>query len=128
MTPVQRSVASIVLGFETVIIFLGTLVLYGLHSFEPLGLPDRAALVIGGLVLALSVIALALLKRPYGAGLGWSVQILVFLGGIVQPLLFVVGAMFGAMWWYALRAGGRIDAQNTERAATGVSNASSEGE
>ncbi|MGV1034938.1 MAG: DUF4233 domain-containing protein [Microbacteriaceae bacterium] len=114
MTPVQRSVASIILGFETVVIFLGTLVLYGLNAFEPIGLPDWSALIIGGAVLVLCVLALALLKRPIGLALGWTVQVLVFLGGFAQALLFVVGAMFGAMWWYALRAGARIDGRNAE--------------
>lgn len=114
MTPVQRSVASIILGFETIVIFLGTLVLYGLNAFEPIGLPDWSALIIGGAVLVLCVLALALLRRPVGLVLGWAVQILVFLGGFAQALLFVVGAMFGAMWWYALRTGARIDARNAE--------------
>lgn len=106
---VRRSIAAIVLGFEFIIIFLGALVLYGLDAFAGLGWPDWSALIVGGFVLALTATALATLRWPIGYILGWTVQALVLLGGIVQPLLWVVGAMFGAIWWYGLRAAGRIE-------------------
>lgn len=114
MNSVRRSLASIVLGFETIVLFLGTLVLYGLRVFEPLGWPEWTPLAVGGVVFALSIVALGTLKHTFGYALGWAVQIAVFVGGVLQPLLFVVGAMFGAMWWYALRAGSRIDRRNAQ--------------
>lgn len=109
MTGVRRTIAAIVLGFEFIVIFLGALVLYGLNAFVGLGWPDWSALIVGALVLLLTVVALATLRWPIGYALGWTVQALVFIGGVVQPLLFVVGAMFGAIWWYGLRSASRIE-------------------
>ena len=112
MTSVARSIGAIVLGFEFIVIFLGSLVLYGLDSFAGVGLPDWSALIVGAAVLLLTVVALVTLRWKLGFVLGWTVQVLVCLGGLFQPLLFVVGAMFGAIWWYGLRAAARIDRRN----------------
>ncbi|MFM6974958.1 MAG: DUF4233 domain-containing protein [Agromyces sp.] len=112
MTGVRRTIGAIVLGFEFIVIFLGSLVLFGLDAFKVFGWPDWSALIAGGAVLGLTVLALATLRWPIGFMIGWLVQALVFIGGLLQPLLFVVGAMFGAIWWYGLRAANRIDRRN----------------
>lgn len=113
MSGIKRSIGAIVLGFEFIVIFLGSLVLYGLDAFASLGLPDWTALVIGGGVLLLTIVALATLRWRVGFALGWAIQVIVILGGFLQPLLFVVGAMFGAIWWYGLRAATRLESNGS---------------
>lgn len=114
MRGAKRSIASIVLGFEFVVIFLAALVLDGLHAFGVLGLPDFAALIAGGVLLLLTVLALATLRWNIGYAFGWLVQLLMLASGVLQPLMFVVGAMFTAIWWYGLRVGGRLDRESEQ--------------
>ena len=67
---VRAQLAAIVLTFESVIIFLGALTLFGLDEFAGFGLPRWSALVLGGVLLTLTVIAIALLRRGSGYVLG----------------------------------------------------------
>ncbi|HLP23762.1 MAG TPA: DUF4233 domain-containing protein, partial [Microbacteriaceae bacterium] len=83
MRSVRASLGAIVLGFEFVVIFLGSLVIYGLKAFAGWGWPDWSALVVGGGVLLLTVVAIATVRWPFGRALGLGVQIIVTLGGLV---------------------------------------------
>ena len=109
MRSIRAGLGAIVLAFEAIVLFLGSLVLYGLDAFHALGWPDWSALIAGGALILLAIVAMATVRWTVGVVLGWAVQLVVFGAGVLQPLLFVVGAMFGAIWWYAMRAGTRID-------------------
>lgn len=103
---VKRSLASIVLGFETIVVFLAALLTYGLSSVPPL-------LALGGgalLVLALSVL-IALLRYSWSYPIGWALQAIVIATGFITPAMFFVGALFAAMWAYCMINGTRIDNQ-----------------
>ncbi len=103
---VKRSLASIVLGFEIVVVFLGALVINGLQELSPL-------LVLGGgaLLCLIMVAVIGLLNFPGAYLAGWIVQLVVIAAGFLNPALFFVGALFAAMWAYAMIAGNRIDHQ-----------------
>lgn len=109
---VKRSLGAIILGFEVIVLFLGSLTLYGMNATASLGLPAWWALVFGAVLILLSLLAIALMPRPIGFGLGWAVQVIVLLGAVLNLMLAVVGAMFLAMWWYGMRTGGRLDARD----------------
>ncbi|WP_345764412.1 DUF4233 domain-containing protein [Diaminobutyricibacter sp. McL0608] len=100
----RESLGSIVLGFELIIVFLGALVLFGLHS-----LPAPVALGGGAALVVLMIVAVALLRYPVGIILGWAVQLIVIAAGLLVPAFFIVGAIFTAMWTYCMIVGGRID-------------------
>jgi Protein of unknown function (DUF4233) len=69
-----------------------------------------------GIVLSIVlVISCALLTRPFGYALGWILQLVLIATGFVESMMFIVGAMFAAAWWYGLRAGGRLDRENARR-------------
>ena len=113
----RESLASIVLGFESIIVFLGGLVLYGLKAL-PAGIEPWWGIVIGA-VLAVALIATSgLVRYDWGIALGWFWQVLIIAGGLLEPALVVVGVIFGAMYAYATIKCGALDRRNAARAAT----------
>ena len=101
---VTESVGSIVLGFESVIVFLGGLVIYGLRA-----LPPGPAIGGGTVVAVLMIVTSGLLRHRWGFVVGWILQAVVLASGFLVVGLFVVGAVFTAIWAYALIAGSRIE-------------------
>lgn len=129
----QESLGAIVLGFELVIVLLGALVIFGLHS-----LPPVQALGGGAALIVLMIVAIALLKYRVGYWLGWFVQLVVVASGLLVGMLFIVGAIFAVIWAYAMIAGARLDRRNAtlraemtgsrgERGASESGNASESG-
>ncbi|WP_166784622.1 MULTISPECIES: DUF4233 domain-containing protein [unclassified Cryobacterium] len=111
MTPAPRSVkrtlATILLGFEIIVVALAALVIFGLQA-----LPPWLALG-GGAVLGLAMVAvLALLRYEWAYVVGWILQLIMVAAGFLNPAMFFVGGMFAAMWAYCMIAGSRIDNQN----------------
>ncbi|QHC68503.1 DUF4233 domain-containing protein [Rathayibacter sp. VKM Ac-2759] len=103
---VRESLGSIVLGFETVIVFLATLVAFGLKAADPV-----VVLVGGGVVCLAMVATLGLLNRPVGFRIGWALQFVIVASGLIVPIMFVIGAAFVALWTYCMVTGTRLDAQ-----------------
>ncbi len=104
--------ASTVLVLEAFAVLFGTLVSFGLHRDEyPVGL-----LLSGGALLSVALIATcAFVTRSAGLKAGWVLQVLIVATGFVEPMMFVVGMLFAAAWWYALTTGARLDRENVER-------------
>lgn len=102
----QRALASIVLGFELIVVFLIGMTIFGLGLLEP-----RELGIWGGLGLcALIVIALGTMRLGrVGIALGWAVHALMLLSAIVLPMALVVGLIFTALWVYCMVKGARID-------------------
>ena len=101
---VTELLASVVLGFESVVVFLAALVLFGLKTLPP------AIALGGGWGLAVLMLALVgLLRWQVGIIAGWIVQALVIASGLIQPTMFFVGIVFASAWTYAMIAGARID-------------------
>lgn len=92
-----------------VALFLG-LALFGLNGKNPVFL-------IAAVVLAVLLIATcSVIGKKWGPAVGWILQLVLIAGGFWEPAMFVVGVLFAIAWWYALRTGGRIDRENTQRA------------
>ncbi len=103
---VKRSLASIVLGFETIVVTLAALVIFGLGA-----LPPVLALG-GGAALCLALVAvIGLLRFRWAYLIGWILQAIIVATGIFNPVMFFVGALFAAMWTYCMISGTRIDHQ-----------------
>jgi hypothetical protein len=103
---VRRSLASIVLGFETIVVLLAALVFYGLGILSP-----AVALGGGAALIAVLVVTIALLRFPWAYVIGWIAQALLVATGFLNPGMFVVGAIFAALWVYSMVTGARIDKQ-----------------
>jgi hypothetical protein len=117
----RRSLASIVLGFETIVVFLAALVIWGLSrgTGGVFGLPEWAPLVAGGIVILALVLTMALLRFEWAYVLGWALQVVILISGLVNPAMYVVGAVFGGMWAYSMIVGGRIDRERAAAADPG---------
>ncbi|MFO7689154.1 MAG: DUF4233 domain-containing protein [Cryobacterium sp.] len=103
---VKRSLASIVLGFESIVVFLGAMVAFGLGAAPP------AIALGGGAALCLLFVAvIGLLRFPWSYPLGWALQAIVIATGFLVPAMFFVGALFAAMWTYSMIQGTRLDNQ-----------------
>ena len=100
----QESLGAIVLGFELVVVFLGALVVFGLHA-----LPPVQALGGGAVFIVLMLVAILLLRFRVGYWLGWLIQLGVIASGFLVGMLFIVGVIFTAIWAYAMIAGARLD-------------------
>ena len=104
--------ASTVLLLEAFVVFFATLAVFGLKRGE---FPPALILGIGIALSIVMILACAVLSRPWGVGLGWILQIVLILTGIVEPMMFLVGALFGLAWWYGIRTGIRIDSEAAKR-------------
>ena len=112
----QESLGAVVLGFESIVVFLGGLVVYGLKAL-PWGIEPWWGIV-GGAVMAAAMVAISgLLRHRWAIVAGWALQVILALGGILVPALAVVALIFGGMWAYATIKGAALDRQNARRAA-----------
>jgi hypothetical protein len=103
---VRESLLSIVLGTEAVIMFFATLVVFGLHILPPI------PAFVGGGVAFVVLIALAGLQRYRAAVyVGAAAQVGLILLGILTPAMYVVGALFGALWLYCFLRSRQIERQ-----------------
>lgn len=110
-----ESLGSIVLIFESVVVFLGGLVVFGLQA-----MPESIAPwwgVVAGIVLAVLMIAVAgMLRHRWAIVAGWLLQVVVALGAFLIPELLIVALIFGGMWAYATIKGASLDARNARLA------------
>ncbi|MFC5338235.1 DUF4233 domain-containing protein [Leucobacter denitrificans] len=104
----RKALASIVLGFELIIVVLIGLTIFGLGLTDPRWL----GLVIGGTLAVLCIISLGLLRvGEVGIVLGWITHALMLATAFILPTALFVGAVFTALWVYCIVRGGKIDRQ-----------------
>lgn len=113
----EESLAQIVLGFESVIVFLGGLAAYGLGAL-PDAVPQWWGIVAGSILALLMIATTGLVRYRWGIALSWVWQLVVVLGAFLVPALALVGLIFGAMYAYATIKGGALDRRNAQRAQT----------
>jgi hypothetical protein len=110
-----RSLASIVLGFETVLLALVTPVMISIADVRP----AIAVSVCLGLAL-LALIAVGLLRFRAGYVLGSLVQLGAVGLGFVVPVMFLLGLAFAGFWAAAIILGRRVDqAKKAQQAQSG---------
>lgn len=115
---IRQSLAAIVLGFEVIVVFLAALVIWGLSQGGVDGsLPSWVALAAGGVIILALIVTIGLLRFSWAYPLGWAIQVLILASGFLNPAMFVVGALFGGMWWYCMVTGARIDRERAAAAA-----------
>ena len=96
----MRGLASAVLAFEAIVIGLAipvAVVVYGVDGTK--------AGWVGGALAVSCLVVIGLLSRQWAYVLGWVIQGLMILSGFIVPAMFILGTMFAALWWGALRLG-----------------------
>lgn len=98
------------LVLEAFVVLFAALVAHGLRVADP-----AVVWLLGGALALSLVLAAGMLRRPGGYVVGTVLQVAVVAGGLLVPLMFVVGGIFAALWVAALRLGARIDRERAER-------------
>ncbi|MFC9653394.1 MULTISPECIES: DUF4233 domain-containing protein [unclassified Streptomyces] len=62
-----------------------------------------------GIAMLLSVLLCGMITRPGGVQLGWALQVALVASGFVVPAMFVLGAIFAALWGASVHFGRQID-------------------
>lgn len=103
----MRVLGSAVLSLEAIVVILAIPVVLVVGT-----VPVPAWLgITGGVVLALALIVLArYVTRPWAIPVGWGLQVLVVLTGLLAPAMFIVGGIFALLWGVAIRLGREADA------------------
>jgi hypothetical protein len=108
----MRTMAAAVLGFESIVLFLSIPVM-----IQVSGVPQGPAIAAG---LGLAVVAVALcglLRYRWAYVAGSLLQVAAIGLGLVVGAMFVLGAIFAALWGAALVLGRRVDAAKAARGA-----------
>lgn len=108
----RQQFAATILVLEAFVVGFAALVAFGLRAADPAVIWGLG----GGLALSL-VLAAGVLGRPGGYVVGSVLQVAVLAVGVVVPMMWVVGGVFVILWIVALRLGGRIDRERSEREA-----------
>ena len=106
----RRQFAATILVLEAFVVGFAALVAFGLRVAEPAVVWGVA----GALALSL-VLAAGVLGRPGGYVVGSVLQVAVVAVGAAVPTMLVMGGIFAVLWVVALRLGGRIDRERSER-------------
>jgi hypothetical protein len=105
-----ESLLSIVLVLEAMSLFFVVLVVNG-RELLPTGVAFGGGL---GAIVAILLVSRTLRWR-WGVALGWLVQLGLVACGLLDPVMYVVAALFVAIWTYCLVKGTQLDRLNASR-------------
>ena len=100
----KRSLASIVLGFESFVAFFATLAAFGLQVTDAM-----LVWAIGLTVSLLLILSPALLRWSWGYWVGWALQAALLVSGFWLWGMFLIASLTTGLWVWALVAGSTID-------------------
>lgn len=104
--------ASVVLSLQALAMVFAGLAMFGMRGRLDGGLPA----LLGCLGLAVVMfVACAFVKKPWGIGVGWALQVVTVGMGLIEPTMYLVGIGFLAVWAYCVIKGGKMDRIDEER-------------
>ncbi len=109
----MRAMCASVLTFEAIVLGLSAPVMIAVSDVRP-ELALAGALGLAGLAL----LAAGLLRNPWAYGLGHLVQVGAVGLGLVVPVMFLLGAIFAALWVAAIVMGRRVEEARAARGGT----------
>ncbi|MGI6879792.1 DUF4233 domain-containing protein [Microbacterium sp. gxy059] len=114
-----EKVGSVVLGFESITVFLAGLAIFGLRAL-PEGIAPWWGVVGGSVMFVLLVAFSGTLRWRWGRIGGWVLQGIIALGALLVPAILLITIVFGSLWAYAMIGGGKIERRvAAERAVRG---------
>lgn len=81
----------------------------GLVAMKSDDLSSTTVWTVCGIGMLLSVLLCGVITRPGGVQLGWALQIALVASGFVVPMMFILGVVFGGLWWASVHYGRKID-------------------
>ena len=108
-----ESLLTIVLALEAVLVFFVALTVFGLHA-----LPPVAAFGGGALLVILLALTTRIVRYSWGVWVGWVLQVALLATGILLPVLYIVAAVFVAMWIFCFVRARQIDRANSTHPTT----------
>lgn len=81
----------------------------GLVAMKSDDLTSATVWTVCGIGMLLSVLLCGMITRPGGIQLGWALQIALLASGFVVPMMFILGLVFGGLWWASVHYGRKID-------------------
>jgi hypothetical protein len=105
----QRALSSILMAFESLVVFFATLVAFGTKVLGPSSQDAATVWAVGLTLSVLFILTPAILGKPGSYAFGWVLQIAVVFIGVWVPLMYVVGGIFLCLWIWAMVAGSTID-------------------
>lgn len=100
------------LVLEAFLVLFGVLAATGVSE-----LPDSTVWVAGGSLAVACLVVAGLVRTRAGLWLGTALQAVVVATGFWVPAMFLLGALFAALWVWFLRLGARIDRETAARQA-----------
>jgi hypothetical protein len=107
----QRTIAASILGLEALVLFFAAIVAKDLS-----GLSTATALIGGGALSVLCLVAAGLVRSRAGILVGWFVQAVMIATGVVVPMMYGIGVIFTALWVFGLAAGAKVERERAEAA------------
>lgn len=107
----MRRMAMSVLVFEAFIALFFGLVVAKLHPSDPSGW--IVAVALGGACVVLA----ALTRKRWSVAVGWALQLGFLAAGFIISDMFVLGAIFTALWWAGLHYGAKAEQIKAQRVA-----------
>lgn len=108
----MRGMCAAMLSLEAIILALAVPVMISVE-----GVAKPLALGLGLGLALLCILTAGLLGRPHAYVVGHVIQLAVICLGFLVPVMFLVGAMFAALWLGAFFFGRRIEADKSRWAA-----------
>ena len=109
---VRRTLGSMVLAFESFVVFFGTLVAFGLKVAD--------GPTVWGFGLAFSAVLIltpGYLGKPGSYWFGWALQVLLLVVSVLVPWMLLISIIFVGFWGWAMIAGYTIDLAKKNRSA-----------
>jgi hypothetical protein len=102
----MRVVLMAVLIFEVIVFGLAIPVMIMISD-----VPPAAAAAFGGGAAVLAILAAGFLRSRVGYILGWAAQLAGLALGFLTSTMFIVGAIFAAVWVLSFALGKRLDSR-----------------
>ncbi|MEV0492479.1 DUF4233 domain-containing protein [Streptomyces atratus] len=99
----------------------------GLVAMKSDDLSNTTVWTVCGIGMLLSVLLCGMITRPGGTALGWALQVALVASGFVVPMMFILGLVFGGLWWASVHYGRKIDEAKARWAAQAATEAPSGG-
>ncbi|MBP2435698.1 DUF4233 domain-containing protein [Microbacterium amylolyticum] len=103
-----EKLGSAVLGFESIVVFLAGLTVYGLRAL-PGDIPAWWAVIAGTVLLLVLILLSGMLRYRWARVAGWIVQGIIALGALLVPSILLITLIFGGLWAYAMVGGAKIE-------------------